>query len=139
MTAPLPQKILCLCTENTVRSIMLEAMLSQYTSIESAGIDPVSFANPITQEVINNNNFQFVVEDPKGMDEISLEGVDLVIAVSEPAYQYFKAHNEAHIPLEYWTTATPPLLGEISRNACVAAYQNIFDELNEQMENSFKL
>jgi len=139
MTAPLPQKILCLCTENTVRSIMLEAMLSQHTSIESAGIDPVSFANPITQEVINNNNFQFVVEDPKGMDEVSLEGVDLVIAVSDPAYQYFKTHNETHIPLEYWTTATPPLLGEIPRNACVSAYQSIFEELNEQMKNSFRL
>lgn len=138
MTIALPNNILCLCTENTVRSIMLEAILSQYTNVRSAGIDPVSFSNPITEEVIKNNHIEFTVEDPKHFDETLNEPFDLIIAVSEPAYIQAKKSYEG-IPLEFWTTSTPPLLGEISRDACLESYQNIFNEMINHMSNRFKI
>ena len=139
MTLPIPEKILCLCTENTVRSVMLEGLLSQYTQVKSAGLDPVSFSNPITEEVIQKNQVNFEIEDPKGLDDVSLDEFDLVIAVSEPAYEYLKQNHPEKAEVEYWVTAQPPLLGEISRDACLESYQNIFNELKHHIENRFDL
>lgn len=136
MTKRLPENILCLCTENTVRSVMLEALLSPSTYIDSAGVDPVSFFNPITKEIIDDSPFSFDVVDPIGIDDVDVSSYDLVIAVSEPAYNYMKDHYD-ELALEYWTTSTPPMLGEVSRDGCLQSYRMIMEELIRHVENRF--
>lgn len=133
----IPENILCVCNENTVRSVMLQALLSSYTKIDSVGIDPVSFFNPITKEVIALQGFNFTVVDPVGFEDIDVKKYDLIIAVSETAYAYMRDNNTEKTPLEYWTTSIPPMLGEVSRDACVESYTMILSELIRHIENRF--
>lgn len=119
---------------------MLEALLSPYAQVESAGINPASFANPLTSEILINNKLSFDITDPKGIDEVSVETFDLIITVSESAHNYLKGYDEAgNVEIEYWITAVPPVLGEVSREACLDAYQNIFDELTRHIQNRFEI
>ena len=136
----LPNKILCVCIENTVRSVMLESLLFQYTNTISAGIDVASFSNPIVQEVVKANGIDFQIKEPEDIDDIDLDDVDLIITLSEDAYRYIKS-KELHkkCEVEQWVTARPPVLGEVPRQACFDAYQNIFNELVKHIENSFEI
>jgi arsenate reductase (thioredoxin) len=83
-------KVLFLCTGNSVRSQMAEAMLRQLRpdiSVESAGFKPRGL-DPLAVLVMDEVGIDISHQQSKGMRDLStLQGFDYVITVSATAEQ----------------------------------------------------
>ena len=126
-------KILCVCSENTVRSPLAQWMLSRElpnTVIDSAGIDPASFSNPLVSD-------QFMLPEPVGLEEIKLDDYDLVIALSKAAYAQLRLLETQIKALEYWDVTTPPILGEAPPERLKEDYARIAKEIAAHIRNRF--
>lgn len=80
-------KVLFLCTGNSARSQMAEAIFNReaqgvHTAI-SAGSHPKSEINPYTIEVLKRHDFDTEDLHPKHMNEIINEDIDLVITLCD--------------------------------------------------------
>lgn len=82
-------KILVLCTGNSCRSIMAEALLNHHSKgrilAKSAGSNPVGQVNPLTLEVLKKNNISIEGLYSKSWDVFETENFDIVITVCDNA------------------------------------------------------
>lgn len=82
-------KILVLCTGNSCRSIMFEALLNHFASniilAKSAGSFPAGSVNPLTIKTLQNHQIPTENLRSKSWDEFKDEYFDIVITVCDNA------------------------------------------------------
>jgi arsenate reductase len=78
--------ILFVCLGNAHRSQMAEGFAKQLgvdvVEAESAGIAPASYVPEVTRQVMLEKGISLEEHYPKGMDEIRMEDVDIVVNMS---------------------------------------------------------
>lgn len=97
-------RILVLCTGNSARSQIAEALLASLgagrVEVESAGSRPAARVNPYAVEVLRAHGLVWEGRRPKSIDEVAERQFDLVITVCDNARDacpYFPgAHAQVH-------------------------------------------
>jgi len=86
-----PIRVLFLCTSNSARSQMAEALLRHYGgerfAIHSAGTTPRDRINPLTVAVMDAIDISLAGQYPKGLDDVSIEGWDYIITTCDQAQE----------------------------------------------------
>jgi protein-tyrosine-phosphatase len=86
-----PFRVLVLCTGNSARSQIAEALLATRGAAEgrvhaaSAGSRPAARVNPYAVEVLREHGIAWEGRTPKGIDDVAGERWDLVITVCDNA------------------------------------------------------
>lgn len=101
---PAPFRILVLCTGNSARSQIAEALLASLgagrVEVESAGSRPATRVNPYAVEVLRAHALAWDGRTPKSIDDAAERHFDLVITVCDNARDacpYFPgAHAQVH-------------------------------------------
>jgi protein-tyrosine-phosphatase len=111
-----PLRILVLCTGNSARSQIAEALLASLgagrVEAESAGSRPAARVNPYAVEVLRAHGLAWEGRTPKSIDEMTGRRFHLVITVCDNARDacpYFPgAHAQVHWGLPDPAEATDP-------------------------------
>ena len=112
-----PVRVLVLCTGNSARSQIAEALLASLGAgridADSAGSRPAARVNPYAVEVLRAHGLAWDGRTPKGIDEVAGRQFDLVITVCDNARDacpYFPgAHAQVHWGLPDPADATDPM------------------------------
>jgi arsenate reductase (thioredoxin) len=84
-----PKKVLVLCTGNSCRSVMAEALINQLAKGRfkafSAGSSPVGCVHPKTIETLKRHGIDPRIPQSKSWDVFATEPFDLVITVCDQA------------------------------------------------------
>ena len=84
-----PLRALILCTGNSARSQMAEAVLNQKGRgrfiAESAGSQPAARVNPYAVEALREAGIEWKERRPRGIDELGSDSWDIVITVCDRA------------------------------------------------------
>jgi len=149
MTDPLaapsdiPARILFACTHNKIRSPMAEAIMKAIYSehiiyVDSCGIDEGGgVGDGFTITVMREIGIDLLDHTPKSFDDLEEQKIDLVICFSEVSYE-----AACHTPslkadqIEYWPAYDPQLIAE-GREARLAAYRNIRDQIKDMLTSRF--
>jgi arsenate reductase len=82
-----PLRVLILCTGNSARSQMAEAVLNQKGQgrvvAESAGSQPAQRVNPFAIEALREAGIDWRGRQPRGMDDLASRNWDIVITVCD--------------------------------------------------------
>lgn len=104
------QRVLFLCTGNSARSQMAEALLrylgGNRFEVFSAGIKPKSEVNPFAIEVLKERNIPTEGLRPKPVNEFVKENFDLVVTVCDRAKQSCP-HFPGAKQIEHWSLEDP--------------------------------
>ena len=89
MVGTKPVRILVLCTGNSCRSIMAEALFRDLggtrVAVESAGSQPAGFVNPLTEQVLHEAGIDHGSARSKSMTEFLDREFDHVLTVCDDA------------------------------------------------------
>ena len=89
MSAPAPLRLLFICTGNSARSQMAEALLNAKAKgrfhAESAGSRPAARVNPLAVETLARAGIDWSGHAPRGMDGLERQPWDFVITVCDNA------------------------------------------------------
>lgn len=135
--------ILVLCTHNSVRSPILEALIrdkfKQKLYVRAAGVEHTDI-NPFAVEVMKEIGFDLADYRTHSYKDLFQDSYDLIIALSRPAFDLAKdiAKNQA-VEIEYWSCPEPPTVGEGNREQILEGYRRIRDDLKLHLENRFQL
>jgi arsenate reductase len=114
------QRVLFLCTGNSARSQMAEALLKHLGDGEfevfSAGIQPKSEVNPFAIEVLKEKGIPTDRLHPKHVNNFVNYEIDLVVTVCDNARQSCP-HFPGAKKIEHWSLEDP------------AAFQGTYDEI----------
>ena len=84
-----PFRVLFLCTGNSARSQIAEAILNRLGRgrfvAESAGSHPVARVNPFAIEALRDGGIEWAGHSPRGMDGLETQPWDFVITVCDKA------------------------------------------------------
>jgi arsenate reductase (thioredoxin) len=84
-----PLRVLILCTGNSARSQMAEAVLNQRGRgrliAESAGSEPAARVNPYAIEALREAGIEWKGHQPRGLDGLEQQSWDIVITVCDHA------------------------------------------------------
>ncbi len=88
-SAPAPFRVLILCTGNSARSQIAEALLAQKGAgrfeVVSAGSRPAGRVNPFAVQVLGEAGIRWEGKVPKGLDGLETQRWDFVITVCDRA------------------------------------------------------
>lgn len=132
------KKVLVLCTGNSCRSIMAEALINhiagdKYEAV-SAGSKPAGYVHPKAISTLEAHNIKMNAPQSKSWDDFEGQNFDLVITVCDAAATescpvFFGAHEKRH-----WGTADPAAAtgtdDEIDQ-----AFKTAFDFLKTKIKN----
>jgi protein-tyrosine-phosphatase len=134
-------RILVLCTHNSVRSPMAEAMLRRVLPdavVLSAGIEPREI-EPFVVSVMAEDGLDLSGHREQAFDSLNARDFDLVLALSKTARDAAQHLCEGSgVAVEYWAVPEPPspLLGG-PREQIVAGYRAIRDEVARHIRARF--
>ena len=84
-----PLRVLILCTGNSARSQMAEAILNSKGAgrfiAESAGSNPASRVNPYAVKVLREAGIDWPGRQPRGIDDLDVRTWDIIITVCDRA------------------------------------------------------
>lgn len=134
----LMKNVLVLCTGNSCRSVMAEALINhlgagRYKAV-SAGSNPAGYVHPKSIETLERHGIDPGTPRSKSWDEFEGQNFDLVVTVcdaaaSETCPVFFGAKNKLH-----WSTPDPAKAtgtpAEID-----AAFDTAFTMLKDRIEN----
>ena len=87
--SPNPLRVLFLCTGNSARSQIAEAILTRKARgrfvVASAGSEPAARVNPLTVSILNEFGIDWSGRTPKGIDAVIADPWDLIITVCDRA------------------------------------------------------
>src|SRR6185503_9681729 len=88
-SGPRPLRILILCTGNSARSQMAEALLTREGGsrfeVRSAGSKPASRVNPLAIEALREVGVNWTGRTPRGLEGLDQQRWDVVITVCDRA------------------------------------------------------
>jgi arsenate reductase len=85
------KKVLILCTGNSCRSIIAEALINKYLNnmrAYSAGVEATGAVNPLAKRVLADENAWQDDYYSKTLDKITEIGFDLVVTVCDNAHEH---------------------------------------------------
>jgi arsenate reductase len=101
------KRVLILCTGNSCRSIIAEALINSHldgVEAKSSGVNPTNRVNPNAKKVLLENNCWSDNYYSKGLAEVIEEDFDLVVTVCDSAESncptFPKPVKRIHIPFE---------------------------------------
>jgi arsenate reductase len=132
------QRVLFLCTGNSARSQMAEALLrhlggDEYV-VDSAGTEPQSEVNPFALQVLNEKGIPVEELYPKLVSEFVNEKFDLVITVCDSAKQ-----SCPHFPrakkMDHWSLKDPAAF-EGSYDEILLTFRETCDEIERRIRTN---
>lgn len=130
------QQVLVLCTGNSCRSIMAEALINhlaagRYQAV-SAGSKPSGFVHPQTLKTLEKHGVDLGSPYSKSWDVFAEHTFDLVITVCAAAAEscpvFLGNHAKKHWPLP------DPAAAVGSASQIEAAFDEVFHELKQRIE-----
>jgi len=132
------QKVLFLCTGNSARSQMAEALLRHLGGdefeVHSAGTKPQSEINPFALEVLKEEGISFDRLYPKLVNEFVNEQFDLVVTVCDGAKQSCP-HFPGAKQMEHWSLEDPAAF-EGSYDEILFTFRETRDEIERRIRTS---
>lgn len=131
------KKVLVLCTANSCRSIMAEALINQlrgkdYQAV-SAGSFPAAFVNPKTIETLSRHGIAPGQPRSKSWDEFAGQPFDYVITVCDQAANEMCPVFPGKYQKLHWSTPDPAGVNG-SETQIHAAFDNAFLILKTRIE-----
>jgi arsenate reductase len=119
-----PQAVLFCCDHNAVRSPMAEALMKKFYGqrayVQSAGV---------------KNDMEI---DGFSVAVCAEMGIDLIIALSARSKsQALDLTKHYHLTVEYWPIIDPTSLGGDTREAKMAAYRQVRDQIRDKLIERF--
>lgn len=131
------KNVLVLCTGNSCRSVMAEALINRlgagrYKAV-SAGSKPAGYVHPKSLETLARHGIAVGEPYSKSWDEFEGQTFDLVITVcdaaaSEPCPVFFGQHKKLH-----WSTPDPAAVTG-SEDDITTAFDEAFQMLKDRVE-----
>ena len=134
MTADAPIRVLVVCTGNSARSVMAEALLrtkgGDAFEVFSAGTEPKGI-NPLTLRVLADAGLDASWARSKSVEEFLDQSFDYVITVCDEARQVCPVFPGVHESL-HWGYEDPAL-AEGSEEERLAVFRRVFIQLSERI------
>ena len=136
----LPGSLLFLCGHNAIRSPMAEALaiahLPRTVLVRSAGLVRGE-RDGFVDAVIAERGLPLPGHDPRALDEMDDDLVDLVVTLSDAAHERaMEWARTAPVEVEHWPTADPSLAGG-KREQRLDAYREVRDALERRIAERF--
>ena len=136
----LPAAVLFVCTRNSIRSPMAEALLKALVGrsvfVQSAGVSDGEL-DPFAVTVIEELGLDLSRHRPRTFEDLADSSFDLVITLSPEADERAqRLARTVSVDIEYWPTSDPSVV-EGSREVRLAAYRALRDELSNRIEKRF--
>ena len=129
-----PIRVLFVCTGNSARSVMAEALLRQYGGdafeVHSAGTEPKGI-NPLTLRVLAEAGIDASWARSKSVDEYLGQSFDHVVTVCDEARQVCPVFPGVHQSL-HWGYEDPAA-AEGSEEERLAVFRKVFIQLGERV------
>ena len=108
-----PLRTLILCTGNSARSQMAEAILSKKGAgrfeAESAGSQPAARVNPYAIEALREVGIEWSGREPRGIDDLDQKSWDIIITVCDDAREACPVFP-GHPALAHWGMHDPAMV-----------------------------
>jgi protein-tyrosine-phosphatase len=139
----LPGAVLFACNHNRVRSAMAEGLMKllygDRVYVDSCGLkhDEDDEPDPFMVAVMDELGADLARHHPKTFDELEDEGFDVVVSLTpEAQHRAVELTRNRGVDLEYWPTHDPTLaMG--ARDAILAAYREVRDDLAARIRRRF--
>lgn len=139
-----PFRVLVLCTGNSARSQIGEALLAMRgaqrsvgkVEAESAGSRPAPRVNPFAVEVLANNGIEWAGRTPKHVDEVLDHPFDLAITVCDNARDACPIFPNARAHV-HWGLPDPA--DHITPDDARRAFAETFDALSKRVDRLLAL
>ncbi|MCB1645020.1 MAG: arsenate reductase ArsC [Pseudomonadales bacterium] len=133
-----PQKVLVLCTGNSCRSVMAEALINhlcagKYTAC-SAGSNPAGYVHPESLVTLARHGIDAGAPVSQSWDEFAGEHFDLVITVCDNAAGEVCPAYLGSVPKLHWSTPDPAAV-QGSEAEIRAAFDRAFLQLKQRIES----
>ena len=130
------KKILVLCTGNSCRSVMAEALFNhlgkgRFTAV-SAGSDPVGAVHPQSLETLSRHGIPFDAPRSKSWDEFAGQAFDYVVTVCDAAAAESCPVFLGKAEKRHWSTPDPAK-AEGTEAEINAAFDQAFDMLKNRI------
>lgn len=137
-----PSSILFACTLNAVRSPMAEALMKHFHGrriyCDSVGVHQADI-DPLAIEVMKEIGLDLVRHRAKTFDQLADTSFDLVVTLSpEAQHRAVELTRTMACDVEYWPTFDPTII-EGNREARLAAYRQVRDQIKERILTRFPL
>lgn len=140
----LPGAVLFACNFNRVRSAMAEALMKRAFGtavyVDSCGLRPQDEdepADPFVEAVMAELGIEIASHKSKTFDDLADGSFDVVISLTPETHHHaVELGRNRSTQVEYWPTPDPTLQ-EGSREARLAAYRAVRDELSEKILQRF--
>lgn len=133
--------ILVLCTHNSVRSPMAEAMLRRVlpgAQVVSAGVEPREI-EPFVVTVMGEDGLDLSGHREQSFESLDPQAFDLVVTLSKTAHEAARdLFSGTSVPVEHWSVPEPPLplLGG-SREQILTEYRALRDAVARHIRARF--
>jgi protein-tyrosine-phosphatase len=136
----LPSALLFVCTFNTVRSPMAEALtkrlVGQRAFVDSVGVRPGT-RDPFVTTVMDELGLDLSRHRPKIFDDLEDAYFDLVVTLSPEAHhRALEMTRTMACDVEFWPTFDPTAV-EGSREIVLDAYRGVRDGLEQRIHQRF--
>ncbi len=136
MAHPKPLRVLVLCTGNSARSQMAEALFNRLGGgrviAESAGSKPAARVNPLAIEMLEQARIPWAGHPPRGLDGLEREHWDFVITVCDKAREACPVFPGQPV-VAHWGMPDPAEV-EGSDDAKRAAFVDAFTLIRRRVE-----
>jgi arsenate reductase (thioredoxin) len=133
-TSDRPTRVLFVCTGNSARSIMAEALLRHHGGddfeVHSAGTEPRG-VNPLTRKVLAEAGIDASSARSKSVDEYLGQSFDYVVTVCDEARQVCPVFPGVHESL-HWGYEDPAEAGGTEEER-LAVFRRVFIQIGERV------
>jgi len=134
------ESVLYICTCNAVRSPIAECLTKRICGervyVDSVGIaGSLSKVNPFAVSAMEETGFDLSTHTPKHYKDLDDTSFDLIICLSEEAYQAIKKQTGSNtVDVEYWPIFDPTTVTG-NRENIMTSFRKIRDELEVKIKN----
>lgn len=138
-----PLKIGFICTGNSARSQIAEGFAKHFSilynkkvEVYSAGSNPIGYIHPMALEVMKEIGIDISDQYSKGLEEIPLKELDLIITLCDHAAETCPFVPGAKI--EHWGLPDPAKVSSPYPVAKLNAFRKVRDQIKEKVETLIK-